>query len=57
VFTRFWHGSGRGSTGLGLYVVKGLVEAHGGQVVAEPAPTGGAQFRLSLPSQPPDYLA
>ncbi|NNM44666.1 ATP-binding protein [Knoellia koreensis] len=56
VFTRFWHGSGRGSTGLGLYVVKGLVEAHGGQVLAESAPGGGAQFRLSLPSQPPDYL-
>lgn len=56
IFTRFWHGSGRGSTGLGLYVVKGLVEAHGGRVVVESAPSGGAQFRLSLPSQPPDYL-
>jgi PAS domain S-box-containing protein len=57
VFSRFWHGSGRGSTGLGLYVVKGLVEAHGGRVVVESAPSGGAQFRLSLPSQPPEYLA
>jgi signal transduction histidine kinase len=57
VFTRFWHGSGRGSTGLGLYVVKGLVEAHGGHVRVEAAPSGGARFRLSLPSEPPDYLA
>lgn len=57
VFSRFWHGSGRGSTGLGLYVVKGLVEAHGGRVQVESAPSGGAQFRLSLPSEPPDYLA
>ncbi|SDP07571.1 PAS domain S-box-containing protein [Pedococcus dokdonensis] len=57
VFSRFWHGSGRGSTGLGLYVVKGLVEAHGGRVRVEESPTGGAQFRLSLPSEPPDYLA
>jgi len=57
VFSRFWHGSGRGSTGLGLYVVKGLVEAHGGRVNVESSPAGGAQFRLSLPSQPPDYLA
>ncbi len=56
VFSRFWHGSGRGSTGLGLYVVKGLVEAHGGRVRVESAPSGGAQFRLSLPSDPPDYL-
>jgi signal transduction histidine kinase len=57
VFSRFWHGSGRGSTGLGLYVVRGLVEAHGGRVRVESAPSGGAQFRLSLPSEPPDYLA
>jgi signal transduction histidine kinase len=57
VFSRFWHGSGRGSTGLGLYVVKGLVEAHGGRVKVESAPGGGARFRLSLPSEPPDYLA
>ncbi|MGA8978309.1 MAG: ATP-binding protein [Pedococcus sp.] len=57
VFSRFWHGASRGSTGLGLYVVKGLVEAHGGRVQVESAPGGGAQFRLSLPSEPPDYLA
>ena len=56
VFSRFWHGQGRGSTGLGLYVVKGLVEAHGGRVAIESSPAGGAQFRLSLPSEPPDYL-
>ena len=57
VFSRFWHGSGRGSTGLGLYVVKGLVEAHGGRVQVEAGHQGGAQFRISLPSEPPDYLA
>jgi PAS domain S-box-containing protein len=57
VFSRFWHGSGPGSTGLGLYVVKGLVEAHGGRVLVESSPSGGAQFRLSLPSDPPEYLA
>jgi PAS domain S-box-containing protein len=57
VFSRFWHGSGRGSTGLGLYVVKGLVEAHGGRILVETSPSGGAQFRFSLPGQPPDYLA
>jgi signal transduction histidine kinase len=57
VFSRFWHGSGRGSTGLGLYVVKGLVEAHGGRVLVEDGEKGGARFRISLPSEPPDYLA
>ena len=57
VFSRFWHGSGRGSTGLGLYVVKGLVEAHGGRVRVESSDAGGAQFRLSFPTDPPEYLA
>jgi PAS domain S-box-containing protein len=57
VFTRFWHGSGPGSTGLGLYVVKGLVEAHGGQIVIGTAPGGGADFRFALPTRPPEYLA
>jgi signal transduction histidine kinase len=56
IFSRFWHGSGRGSTGLGLYVVKGLVEAHGGRILVETAPSGGAQFRFSLPSEAPEYL-
>ncbi len=57
IFSRFWHGSGRGSTGLGLYVVKGLVEAHGGRILVETARGGGAQFRFSLPSEAPDYLS
>jgi signal transduction histidine kinase len=56
IFSRFWHGSARGSTGLGLYLVKGLVEAHGGRVVVEDSPSGGAQFRFALPAGPPDYL-
>lgn len=36
-------------TGLGLFLVKGLVEGMGGRVVYEPAPTGGARFTVFLP--------
>jgi len=51
VFTRFWRGGNRrGGTGLGLYIVKGLVEAHGGSVDVGRAPGGGAQFRFVLPA-------
>jgi signal transduction histidine kinase len=51
VFTRFWRGGNRrGGTGLGLYIVKGLVEAHGGSVDVGRSPSGGAQFRFVLPA-------
>ncbi len=52
VFTKFWRrgdGARRSGTGLGLFIVKGLVEAHGGEIVAGAAPGGGAQFRFTLP--------
>ena len=57
VFTRFWHGSRRGGTGLGLYLVRGLVEAHGGSVRVGRASSGGAQFRFTLPAGVPEHVA
>lgn len=57
VFTRFWRGSKRGGTGLGLYIVKGIVEAHGGTITVGRAPSGGAQFRFSLPVGTPAFMA
>ncbi|MGK5630188.1 ATP-binding protein [Streptomyces sp. URMC 123] len=57
VFTRFWRGSKRGGTGLGLYIVKGIVEAHGGTITVGRAPGGGAQFRFTLPVGTPAFLS
>ncbi|WP_374204077.1 ATP-binding protein [Streptomyces sp. HPF1205] len=57
VFTRFWRGSKRGGTGLGLYIVKGIVEAHGGTISVGRAPGGGAQFRFILPVGAPSFLS
>ncbi|NUU20530.1 MAG: PAS domain-containing protein [Streptomycetaceae bacterium] len=56
VFTRFWRGNRRGGTGLGLYIVKGLVEAHGGTIDVGRAEGGGAMFRFRLPAGMPDVL-
>jgi two-component system sensor histidine kinase KdpD len=36
-------------TGLGLSISKGIVEAHGGHIVAENRPGGGTIIRLTLP--------
>jgi signal transduction histidine kinase len=52
VFERFFRGSAgqkTGGSGIGLAVVRDLVEAHGGQVKAESAQPGGAKFVVSLP--------
>lgn len=57
VFRQFWRGPGkrRGGTGLGLYIVKGLVEAHGGAITVDRASGGGAAFRFTLPAGAPDF--
>lgn len=57
VFTRFWQADSRrrNGTGLGLYVVRGLVEAHGGQV-AVLGRDHGTTLRVSLPHGLPEHL-
>jgi len=55
VFTRFWRGNRGRGTGLGLYIVKGLVEAHGGSVAVGRAASGGARFRIVLPAGSAPY--
>jgi PAS domain S-box-containing protein len=55
VFTRFWRGNKGRGTGLGLYIVKGLVEAHGGSVEVGSADGGGARFRFVLPAGTAPY--
>ncbi|MBL7491647.1 PAS domain-containing protein [Frankia sp. AgB1.9] len=56
VFTKFWRGASRGNgTGLGLYIAKALIEAHGGTIVVGRAPGGGAEFRFALPAGAPVF--
>lgn len=43
------YGSSRSGAGLGLYIVKTIVELLGGDVRAEPGPERGTTFRVSFP--------
>ncbi len=56
IFTKFWRGGARrGGTGLGLFIAKGIVEAHGGTITAGRVESGGAEFRFTLPAGAPSY--
>jgi two-component system sensor histidine kinase VicK len=50
LFTKFASRSKRGGTGLGLYISKSIIDAHGGRMWGENNPNGnGATFAFSLP--------
>lgn len=49
VFEKFYRASAAPGAGLGLAICKAVVEAHGGTIIAENRPGGGAVFRLTLP--------
>ncbi len=50
LFSRFWQAEGdrKGRAGLGLTIVKGVIEAHGGEVRVESDPGIGSTFHLVL---------
>src|SRR5690349_17685485 len=52
-FTKFWTTGQRGGSGLGLYLVNGLVRAHGGTVTIDDAPSGGARIVMTWPTFSP----
>jgi signal transduction histidine kinase len=56
IFDRFWQAkkNDRGGIGLGLSIVQGLVEAHGGRLWAESKPGAGASFFFTLPLAEPE---
>jgi len=60
VFDRFHRVDNRdtrkvGGTGIGLYLVKHLVEAHGGRIWVDSEVGKGSQFTFELPECPPQF--
>jgi signal transduction histidine kinase len=55
MFDRFWRGDaartpGDAGAGLGLTIAKGLIQAHGGHIWAEPRDAGGTRVAFRLPT-------
>jgi signal transduction histidine kinase len=49
VFTKFWHFGQAGGSGLGMYLVGGLVGAHGGTTEIGETADGGARVAVTWP--------
>jgi signal transduction histidine kinase len=53
VFSRFWRSGPGAGSGLGMYIVRGIVEEHGGAIDIQDAEGGGAQIRVWFPINEP----
>jgi signal transduction histidine kinase len=51
IFERFAQGAGPGAAGLGLAIVRDVVQAHGGRIFLESEPGRGSRFILELPRE------
>jgi two-component system sensor histidine kinase KdpD len=49
IFEPFRTASGSASTGVGLAICRGIIEAHGGTIAADDDAGGGARFSFTLP--------
>ena len=52
IFTKFYRREAKGApsgTGLGLFIARGLIEAHGGRISARSEPGNGTEVRFRLP--------
>ncbi len=58
IYTRFWRGDpsrsrSTGGTGIGLAIVRELVQAHEGRIEVDSTPGSGSRFRVVMPALKP----
>ncbi|MEO6472021.1 MAG: ATP-binding protein, partial [Aeromicrobium sp.] len=54
VFSRFWRSGSSAGSGLGMYIVKGILDEHGGKIRIVDSEGGGASVMVWLPiNEPP----
>jgi signal transduction histidine kinase len=52
IFDAFYRvGEDSSGSGLGLFIVKSIIEAHGGRIWAESIPGNGSSFSFTLPKE------
>ncbi len=56
VFSRFWRSGPGAGSGLGMYIVHGIVDQHGGRIDILDSDGGGARIRVWFPINEPDAL-
>jgi len=56
VFSRFWRSGPGAGSGLGMYIVRGIVEQHGGTIAIDDAADVGALIRVWLPVNEPEGM-
>ena len=53
VFSRFWRAGPGAGSGLGMFIVAGIIDEHGGSIAIHEGPEGGANIQVWLPINRP----
>ena len=49
IFNLFYSSKGQKGTGLGLFIVRNIIQQHGGKIQVDSEPGQGSKFRVIMP--------
>lgn len=56
VYSRFWKSGPGAGSGLGMFIVRGIIEQHDGTIAIDDHPDGGAVITVCLPTNRPETM-